>query len=110
MRVTQTLLEIKRTTDITTKAIAERARLPIADVFTVETGGFSSREIAQRVLAAFNQLSGMQVRLDDISVHQTNVPPAEHSFHADARFGAHTMAPVTVVSMNTSGRSRGGRP
>jgi hypothetical protein len=64
--VKKTLLEIKRRTNITTKEIAERARLSIADVFVVETGGFSSREKAQQVLAAFNQLSGMQVALEDI--------------------------------------------
>jgi hypothetical protein len=67
--VKQTLLDIKRTTDVTTRAIAERARLPIADVFVVETGGFSSRETAQRVVTAFNQLSGMQVMLDDIRIY-----------------------------------------
>lgn len=65
----RTLLDIKRTTDVTTKAIAERARLPIADVFVVETGGFSSRETAQRVILAFNQLSGMRVMLDDIKIN-----------------------------------------
>ena len=65
----QTLLDIKRTTSVTTKAIAERARLPIADVFVVETGGFSSRETAQRVVTAFNQLSGMQVMLEDIRIY-----------------------------------------
>jgi hypothetical protein len=64
--VKQTLLEIKRRTNVTTKDIAERARLPIADVFVVETGGFSSKEKAQQVLAAFNHLSGMQVALEDI--------------------------------------------
>ena len=64
----QTLIEIKRKTTVTTKAIAERARLPIADVFVVETGGFGSRETAGRVLAAFNSLSGMQVRLEDIAI------------------------------------------
>jgi len=67
--VKRTLLDIKRTTDVTTKAIAERARLPIADVFVVETGGFSSRETAQRVILAFNQLSGMRVMLDDIKIN-----------------------------------------
>ena len=65
----QTLLDIKRTTNVTTKAIAERARLPIADVFVVETGGFSSRETAQKVVTAFNQLSGMRVMLDDIKIY-----------------------------------------
>jgi hypothetical protein len=109
-QVKQTLLEIKRTTNVTTKALAERARLPVADVFAVETGEYSSKEIAQRVITAFNQLSGKQVRLDDISVHHTNLPLAEHSFRADARKGIRKIAPVKVVSMNTRGRSRGGRP
>jgi hypothetical protein len=67
--VKQTLLDIKRKTNVTTKAIAECARLPIADVFVVETGGFSSRETAQRVVTAFNQLSGMRVMLDDIKIY-----------------------------------------
>ena len=64
----QTLLDIKRTTNVTTKAIAERARLPIADVFVVETGGFTSRENAQKVVTAFNQLSGMRILLEDIKL------------------------------------------
>jgi hypothetical protein len=66
--VKQTLLDIKRRTNITTQEIAERAHLPIADVFVVETGGFSSRETAQKVVTAFNQLSGMRVMLDDIRI------------------------------------------
>ena len=65
----QTLLDIKRRTNVTTKAIAERARLPVADVFVVETGGYSSKETAQRVITAFNQLSGMQIMLEDIRIY-----------------------------------------
>ena len=65
----QTLLDIRRTTSVTTKAIAECARLPIADVFVVEAGGFTSKENAQKVVMAFNQLSGMQIMLDDITIH-----------------------------------------
>ena len=53
--VKQTLLDIRRTTSVTTKAIAECARLPIADVFVVETGGFTSKENAQKVVIAFHQ-------------------------------------------------------
>ena len=37
-------------------------------MFVVETGGFSSRETAQKVITAFNQLSGMQVLLEDIKI------------------------------------------
>ena len=68
----QKLLDIKRKTDITTRAIAERANLSLGDVFTVETGGFISREKAQQVLTAFNRLSGMQVMLADIQLHTTS--------------------------------------
>ncbi len=64
----RTLLEIRRTTPVTTRAIAERVHLPVADVFVVETGGFTSRENAQKVIMAFNQLSGMQVLLEDIKI------------------------------------------
>jgi hypothetical protein len=62
----QKLLDIKRTTGITTKAIAERTQLSIGDVFTVEIGGCATFELAQKVVEAFNQLSGMHVRVDDL--------------------------------------------
>jgi hypothetical protein len=62
----QTLLTIKRTTKITTKAIAQYAQLPIADVFTVETGGHCPRETVQKVIDAFNQLSGKHISVNDI--------------------------------------------
>jgi hypothetical protein len=62
----QKLVDIKRTTKITTKEIAELAQLSAADVFTVEIGGCATFELAQKVVRAFNQLSGMQVRMDDI--------------------------------------------
>jgi len=68
-RVKLTLLDIKRTTNVTTQEIAEQAKLPVSDVFVVETGGFSSRETAQRVVTAFNQLSGMRVMVDDIRIY-----------------------------------------
>jgi ubiquinone/menaquinone biosynthesis C-methylase UbiE len=63
-----TLLQIKRTTPVTTQAIAEQAHLSVADVFTVETGGYCSRQTVQQVVAAFNQLSGMLITIDDIRV------------------------------------------
>jgi hypothetical protein len=68
-----TLLDIKRKTDITTKAIAQVAQLPVADVFVVETGGFSSWETAQKVVRAFNLLSGMQVKLEDIRLSKGSI-------------------------------------
>ena len=71
--VKQTLLDIKRKTAVTTQALAERAQLSVADVFVVETGGFSSRERAQKVIDAFNQLSGMQIQIEDIKIYQSNL-------------------------------------
>jgi hypothetical protein len=68
VKVKQTLLSIKRKTNVTTKAIAERAHLSIAEVFIVEMGGPISREKAQKVVAAFNQLSGMHITVDDIRI------------------------------------------
>ncbi len=62
----QTLLSIKRTTTITTKAIAQKAQIKTADVFTVEIGGCASWAMAQKVVRAFNELSGMQVKVDDL--------------------------------------------
>jgi hypothetical protein len=62
------LLEIRRRTTITTQALAERAELPIADVFTVEIGGFSSSEKVHKVVTAFNQLSGMHIAREDIRI------------------------------------------
>jgi len=64
----KTLLEIKRTTNVTTQAIAERAQLPIADVFAIEAGGNSTQEKVQKVIAVFNQLSGKHLTVDDIKV------------------------------------------
>lgn len=106
----QTLLSIKRTTNVTTQAIAEQAHLPVADVFIVETGGFSSREKAQKVLTAFNQLSGMQVTLEDISIHTSNVHPTEQSLSTSARKGVRPIAPVKIVPVNTHWYNQGSRP
>ena len=69
----QTLLEIKRKAGITTQALSERAKLPIADVFTVEAGGYCTVENAQRVVTAFNQLSGMHIRLENIMIHSGRI-------------------------------------
>jgi len=66
MNMKQKLLDIRRTTTITTEAIAERAKLPVADVFTVETGGYCSWEKVQKVVNAFNQLSGKRISVNDI--------------------------------------------
>ncbi len=106
----QTLLSIKRKTNVTTKAIAERAQLPIADVFVVETGGFCSTENAQLVLTVFNQLSGMQVRLEDIALHHSNSQPTEQSLSQPARKAVRPISPVKRVPANTRWYNQESRP
>ena len=64
-----TLREMKRTTNVTTQAIAARAQLPTADVVAIEVGGYTSTEKAQRVVTAFNHLSGMHLTLEDLVLH-----------------------------------------
>ena len=66
------LLTIKRAvntkcgTNITTQKIAQWAQLSTTDVFTIEVGGYSSEENVRKVVAAFNHLSGMNIRPEDI--------------------------------------------
>lgn len=74
------LLEIRRETPVTTQDLAQQAGLSIADVFVVETGGFTSHAIATRVLAAFNHLSGMHLNLSDIVIQSV------HSHHQESHF------------------------
>jgi hypothetical protein len=62
----QKLIDIKKGTNITTKDIATQAQLRVSDVFTVEIGGCASWELAQKVVKAFNQLSGKHIRVDDL--------------------------------------------
>ena len=65
----ETLRAIKQKTAITTQDLAQQTQLSSGDVFTVEAGGYTSREKAQRVVRAFNRLSGMHLRLEDIRIH-----------------------------------------
>ena len=76
------LLEIRRETSVTTQDLAQQARLSVADVFVVETGGFISHDKASRVIAAFNQLSGMHLRLSDIVIQNT----AMQNHHQESHF------------------------
>lgn len=71
----RTLQEIKRPTGITTKAIADRAKLPTGDVHVVLIGGRATWKLAQKVVDAFNELSGMNIGVADISFV---APPSEY--------------------------------
>ena len=65
----ETLQAIRRTTPITTHDLARQANLPVADVMAVEVGGYTSQSKAQRVVRAFNRLSGMHIEVEDIRIH-----------------------------------------
>ena len=65
----ETLRTIRRSTAITTDELAQQARLSRSDVVAVEVGGYTSRAKAQRVVGAFNQLSGKNIRVEDIRIH-----------------------------------------
>ena len=69
-----TLLSIRQRTDITTEQLALAAGVTLSQAYTVEIGGFVHTDVAQKVMKAFAQLSGMYYTLDDIRLH--NVPPA----------------------------------
>jgi hypothetical protein len=64
-----TLLSIKQTTTVTTASIAQQAHLSIGDVYSVEIGGFSSKEKAEKVVQAFRVLSGLEIQIDDIRLN-----------------------------------------
>ncbi len=67
-----TLLSIRQQTDISTEQLAREAGVSLAEVYVVEIGGFTKKDIATRVVAAFVKLSGLHYTLDDIRLH--NVP------------------------------------
>jgi hypothetical protein len=68
-RMKQTLREMRRQTSVTTQAIAAQAQLPTADVVAIEVGGYTSTEKVQRVVTAFNRLSGMNLTPEDLTIH-----------------------------------------
>ncbi len=67
-----TLLSIRQRTRISTEQIAKEAGVSLTEAYVVEIGGFTRKEVAVRVLAAFVKLSGLYYTLDDIRLH--NVP------------------------------------
>lgn len=69
-----TLLELRRSYDqllgkqITSRQVAEKAGVPVADEFMMELGCPVSLEVASRVIKAFSILTGQQYSLRDITV------------------------------------------
>ena len=62
----QTLQSIRRSTNVTTEDIAKVAGLSTGEVFVVEAGGFSTNDKVQKVISAFNRLSGLRIQMSDI--------------------------------------------
>ena len=75
-----TLLSIRQHTRISTEQLAKEAGVSLTEAYVVEIGGFTRKEVAVRVLAAFVKLSGMYYTLDDIRLH--NVPSTSRSRQA----------------------------
>ncbi len=75
-----TLLSIRQRTRISTEQLAKEAGVSLTEAYVVEIGGFTRKEVAVRVLAAFVKLSGLYYTLDDIRLH--NVPSMSRSRQA----------------------------
>ncbi len=75
-----TLLSIRQRTRISTEQLAKEAGVSLTEAYVVEIGGFTRKEVAVRVLAAFVKLSGLYYTLDDIRLH--NVPSTGRSRQA----------------------------
>jgi len=71
-----TLLSIRQQhTHITTEQLAEEAGMSLGQTYTVEIGGFTTKDTAVQVLAAFRRLSGKAYTLDEIRFQ--NTPPIQ---------------------------------
>ena len=53
--------------------VAQLANVSIGDVYTTEAGGFVSKYIVERVVRAFSLLSHQDIRIQDITVHITDM-------------------------------------
>lgn len=69
-----TLLSLRQQTKITTQEVADKAGVSLTQAYVVEIGGFTDREIAEKVIRAFSYLSGMHYTLDDIRLQNVSTP------------------------------------
>jgi hypothetical protein len=65
------LLEIRRTTSITSSYLAEQAGVSIGQEYAVEIAGFVDPEVATKVINAFNRLTNAHYTIHDIAL---NIP------------------------------------
>lgn len=66
-----TLLSIRQKTTVTSIQLAEVAGLSLGQAYTVEIGGFTDEMNTQKVLDAFEKLTGQKLHLSDIRINST---------------------------------------
>ncbi len=63
------LLALRRKTPWTSREVAEAAGVPLRIEYVMEIGGMVTTEDAEKVLAAFSQLTGQEYSLHNVSVN-----------------------------------------
>jgi predicted transcriptional regulator len=86
-----TLLRLRQKTSITTQQLALEAGVSLAQAYVVEIGGFVDREIAEKVISAFSQLSGTHCTLNDIRLQNVSPPASSKSGISDLPTTKHTI-------------------
>jgi hypothetical protein len=64
----QLLINIRRSKSITSKQVADLARVSLATVYVTEIGGRVKRQDAERVLEAFSELAGTKYTFNNVKV------------------------------------------
>ena len=78
-----TLLRLRQQTSISTQELAREAGVSLREAYIVEIGGFANREIAEKVIMAFSQLSGTLYSLDDIRLQNVSTPVSQRAKFSD---------------------------
>ena len=88
-----TLLSLRQKTKITTQEVAEKAGVTLTQAYVVEIGGFADRAIAEKVIAAFSQLSGTRYTVDDIRLQNVSTPAVLRARLSDLETSKHPIVP-----------------
>jgi len=78
-----TLLSLRQQTKITTQDVAQKAGVSLTEAYIVEIGGFADKVIAEKVIAAFSQLSGTAYTLNDIRLQNVSAPVIQRTGLSD---------------------------
>jgi hypothetical protein len=60
-------------TSIRMSDVAQLANVSMGDVYIIEAGGFVPKHIVEKVVRAFSILSHQNIRIQDITVHVTDM-------------------------------------